>query len=151
MKKIKSPQWYGCNLKNEYLNHLLLHCTYYDEIREKYLPQYFSQNCNISDILTNEDLIMQMILDPVSANQPETLKNNWVSVKTAYTLSVLLQHSQKKRKALQLSWQMKMILIIQCYKLKWSFFYFAYSWTNNDDMTCRNLPCRRYLPLAKEC
>ena len=87
MKKIKSPQCYGCNLKNEDLNHLLLHCTYYDEIREKYLPQYFSQNCNISDILTNEDIIMQMILDPVSAKLPDTLKNNWVSVKTAYRLS----------------------------------------------------------------
>ena len=87
MKKIKSPQCYGCNLKNEDLNHLLLHCTYYDEIREKYLPQYFTQNGNLSDILTNEDLIVQMILDPVSAKLPETLKNNWVSVKTAYSLS----------------------------------------------------------------
>ena len=61
--------------------------SFYDEIREKYLPQYFSQNCNISDILTNEDIIMQMILDPVSAKLPDTLKNNWVSVKTAYRLS----------------------------------------------------------------
>jgi hypothetical protein len=47
---------------------LLLHCTYYDAIREKYLPHYFTQKSNLSDILTNEDCIVQMILDPISAN-----------------------------------------------------------------------------------
>ena len=51
------------------------------------LPQYFTQNSNLSDILNNEDHIVQMILDPVSAKLPATLKNNWVSVKTAYSLS----------------------------------------------------------------
>ena len=87
IKKIKSPQCLVCEQKNEDLNHLLLHCSYYDEIREKYLPKYFTENSNIGDILTNEELIIQMILDPVSSKLPETLIKNWVSVKTAYNIS----------------------------------------------------------------
>ena len=52
IKKIKSPQCLGCEQKNEDLNHLLLHCSYYDE-----------------------------------QQLPESLIKNWVSVKTAYSLS----------------------------------------------------------------
>ena len=56
-------------------------------IREKYLPQYILQYSRISEILNDEELIIQTILDPVSSNLPEIIRNNWVSVKTAYTLS----------------------------------------------------------------
>ena len=74
-------------LQNEDLNHLLLHCSYCSQIREKYLPQYILQNSRISEILNDEELIIQTILDPVSSNLPEIVRNNWVSVKAAYTLS----------------------------------------------------------------
>ena len=87
MKKIKTPQCTGCNNKDEDLILLLLHCSFYDPIREKYLPQYFVQNTSIGDILGNEDLIIQTILDPISARVPETVRNSWLSVKDAYTLS----------------------------------------------------------------
>ena len=87
MKKIKTPQCAGCNNKDEDLSLLLLHCSFYDPIREKYLPQYFVQNTSIGDILGNEDLIIQTILDPISARVPETALNSWLSVKDAYTLS----------------------------------------------------------------
>ena len=87
MKKVKSPLCLGCNKQNEDLNHLLLHCSYFDQIRQKYLPQYIAQNSKISEILNNEELIIQTILDPVSSKLPEIVRKNWVSVKTAYTLS----------------------------------------------------------------
>ena len=50
MKKIKTPQCAGCNNKDEDLSHLLLHCSFYDSIRETDLPQYFVQNTSIGDI-----------------------------------------------------------------------------------------------------
>ena len=87
MKKVKSALCFGCKLQNEDLSHLLLHCSYFTQIREKYLPQYILQNSRISEILNDEELIIQTILDPVSSNLPEIIRNNWVSVKTAYTLS----------------------------------------------------------------
>ena len=87
IKKVKTPICAGCNSKDEDLSHLLLHCRFYDPIREKYLSQYFVQNTSIGDILGNEDLMIQTILDPISAKLPDTFRNSWLSVKDAYKLS----------------------------------------------------------------
>ena len=87
IKKVKTPICAGCNSKDEDLSHLLLHCRFYDPIREKYLSQYFVQNTSIGDILGNEDMIIQTILDPISAKLPDTVRNSWLSVKDAYKLS----------------------------------------------------------------
>ena len=65
----------------------MLHCSYFDQIREKFLPQYIAENSRISEILDDEELIIQTILDPVCSKLPEIVRKNWVSVKSAYTLS----------------------------------------------------------------
>ena len=58
MKKAKSPLCLACsNETNETLNHLLLHCTHYNKVREKYIPKYIQQNSQLSDILDNEETI----------------------------------------------------------------------------------------------
>ena len=87
MRKVKSPLCLGCNEKSEDLIHFILHCGYFSTIREKYLPQYTTQNSKLSEILNNEELIMLSILDPVSSKLPETVIRNWLSVKTAYSIS----------------------------------------------------------------
>ena len=87
IKKVKSALCFGCKLQNEDLNHLMLHCSYFDQIREKFLPQYIAENSRISEILDDEELIIQTILDPVCSKLPEIVRKNWVSVKSAYTLS----------------------------------------------------------------
>jgi hypothetical protein len=72
MKKVKSPPiclW--CPIQvDETLNHILLHCEYYQKIHEEYLSKFVFQNCQLGEILTNEDLIIQTIL---SSNLPNSV------------------------------------------------------------------------------
>ena len=88
MKKVKSPLCLGCEggvIEN--LNHIILHCVHYQNIRESYLPQYMAQNRYISEILDEEDTILLSILDPLSSKLPDTVIKNWVSAKQTYKLS----------------------------------------------------------------
>ena len=88
MKKVKSPECLGCsNQTNETLKHILLHCDHYKKIQEEYLPKYILKNNHISETLTNEDLIIQFILDPLSSNLPETVRTGWDSPKEIYSMS----------------------------------------------------------------
>ena len=87
MKKISSALCLGCKTENEDLNHLILHCTFFATIRDNYLPKYLLQNNRLSDILGNEDQIIQTILDPLSEHISENIRNNWNSVKTVYEIS----------------------------------------------------------------
>ena len=88
MKKIKSPNCLGCPQNtNENLSHFLLHCSYYKTIREGYLPKYIQQNSYISEILDDQDLILQMVLDPLSSKLPDNVKNNWLSANEVYKIS----------------------------------------------------------------
>jgi hypothetical protein len=87
MKKVKSPLCLGCNEMSEDLNHFILHCGFFNTIREKYLPQYISQNNKLGEILNNEEMIMLTILDPVSSKLPEAVTKNWLSVKAVYCIS----------------------------------------------------------------
>jgi hypothetical protein len=71
----------------ETFEHFLLHCPYYHNIREEYLPKYILLNPEISTILDNEKQVILSILDPVSSKLPLTVKNGWSSVKAAYDVS----------------------------------------------------------------
>ena len=88
MQKISSPLCLGCNANvNETLEHLLLHCDHYQNIREGNLPRYLQENKNISEILDSEDSIVQCILDPLSTNLPVIVQTGWDSPKEAYSIS----------------------------------------------------------------
>ena len=89
MKKSKSPSCVGCETKseNENLSHLLLYCTYYQSIREEFIPMYHLNNKNLSSILDNEEKIILSILDPLSSKLPEVITLNWTSPKHAYEIS----------------------------------------------------------------
>jgi hypothetical protein len=98
IKKVKSPLCLGCNEKSEDLVHFILHCGYFSMIREKYLPQYITQNGKLSEILNNQELIMLTILDPLSSKLPETVTKNWLSVKTAYSISREFCYNMHKKR-----------------------------------------------------
>ena len=88
MKKVKSDQCFACESKEtENLEHFLLHCPFYQNIREEYLPKFILLNPEISTILDNEKQVILSILDPVSSKLPLTVKNGWTSVKDAYDVS----------------------------------------------------------------
>jgi hypothetical protein len=88
MNKAKSPYCFGCQSQTiETLNHLLLHCEYYQQVREAYLPKYIQENGQLSEILANEDLIIQTVLDPLSSNLPISVREGWISAKAAYSTS----------------------------------------------------------------
>ena len=55
---------------NENLTHLILHCSYYNDIRESYLPKFVELNAHISEIFGNEHLVMLSILDPLHSKLP---------------------------------------------------------------------------------
>ena len=88
IKKAKSPLCLGCDENEiENLNHLILHCQNYKDIRENFIPKHLMSNKSLSDIFENEDLLITSILDPLSANLPYDITKNWTSAKTAYETS----------------------------------------------------------------
>ena len=88
MKKVKSPLCFGCGEKEiENLNHLLLHCHQYQDIREQFIPKLIANNNSLSEIFEKEDLLILSILDPLSGKLPDVITKNWVSAKSAYGMS----------------------------------------------------------------
>ena len=88
MKKVNSAICMGCDRsESENLSHFLLQCSFYQQIRENYLPKLMEINPNISDLFGNEELLMMMILDPLNSKLPERITKFWTSSKRAYELS----------------------------------------------------------------
>ena len=102
MNLAKSAECSGCPEKvNESLEHLIFYCSYYQKIRETYLPQFININCKIVDILDNEHLKLLAILDPKPPKLPPDVRNNWSCATTAYQISRNFCHDlHKKRKKL---------------------------------------------------
>ena len=107
MKKSNSPLCMGCangtieSGQIENLSHFLLHCPYYDQIREEYLPKLMMLNKQTSGIINNEYLMILSILDPLSSNLPEEFVQNWSSAKSAFELSrKFCSNMHKKREKL---------------------------------------------------
>ena len=68
------------------LTHFLIHCTYYKEIREHFLPRFLEINVHLAEILEDEGRIMLSILDPLHSKL-QNIAKGWTSSKEAYTLS----------------------------------------------------------------
>ena len=49
--------------------------------------KYITQNKKLTEILNREELILLSILDPISSKLPDSVTKNWLSVKTAYSIS----------------------------------------------------------------
>ena len=66
MKKVESDKCFGCEENDrEHLEHFLIHCPFYQNIGEEYLPQLVLFNPNISSIFDDEQQAILLILDPV--------------------------------------------------------------------------------------
>ena len=88
MRKAISPYCLGCgNTKKEDLNHILLHCVYYQEIRQAFIPKFVLMNSSCSDVMNDENYAILSILDPISCKLPKNFVNSWSSVKSAYAVS----------------------------------------------------------------
>ena len=71
---------------NENLNHFILHCKLYDNIRQQFVPKFLLSNTKISEIMNNENNLIISMLDPLSSKLPKELTDNWSSVSDAYEL-----------------------------------------------------------------
>ena len=88
MKKVKTPMSLACDEdRTEDLEHILLKCEFYNQIRESYLPKYISLNLNVLNIIDNNQMTITTILDPLSAKIPAQVTRNWKSVTDAYQIS----------------------------------------------------------------
>ena len=86
MKKVKSDRCYGCETNTtENLGHFLIHCPFYQNIREKYLPKFLL-------------LVILSILDPLSSKLPDAVKKGWSSVQSAYEFSHNLCSDMHKKR-----------------------------------------------------
>ena len=88
MKKTKSNLCTACpaNAVGS-LEHYLLYCQFVKDIRDKFVPQLFRSNSNVSSLLQNEDALMISILDPESSLLPDEVRFNWDSTTDIYELS----------------------------------------------------------------
>ena len=88
MKKAKSPLCLWCGEETiENLKHLVLHCTFYNNIRETYSPWLILQNKHISEMLDHAYMLILSILDPLSSTFPELVSRNWQSPNKLFKIS----------------------------------------------------------------
>ena len=88
MKKVNSPNCLGCGgYMKETLIHFLLHCKFYDQIRETFLPKLVLLNSKVGELMDNENYLVLSILDPLSSKLPEKFTQSWSSATSAYELS----------------------------------------------------------------
>ena len=88
MKKVKSEICLGCDKsEKEDLSHFLLQCSSYQQVRENYLPKLLDINPHISDLFGNDEMLMLLVLDPLSSKLPGRITKFWTSSKKAYELS----------------------------------------------------------------
>ena len=88
MKRAKSPLCLGCGEgKIENLEHLLIQCSFYSNVRETYLPKFILQNKHISELFSDTDMTILSILDPLSSKLPEVVTKNWQSPNEVYRIS----------------------------------------------------------------
>ena len=98
MKKVDSPCCLGCDSSTqENLSHFLIHCGYYQEIRENYLPKFLEINVQLTEILQNEDKVMLSILDPLHSKLGNIAKS-WKSSKRAYEISREFCYSMHRKR-----------------------------------------------------
>ena len=79
--------WVGPNFRIHLPSDYIIHCPFYQNIREEYLPKFILLNPNISSIFNDEKQAILSILDPVSSKLPDIVRNGWSSVNAAYDVS----------------------------------------------------------------
>ena len=98
MKKVESPCCLGCDSgEKENLSHFLIHCGYYQEICEQYLPQFLEINIHLIEILQNEEKMMLSILDPLHSKL-DNIAKSWKSSKMAYEISRQFCYSMHRKR-----------------------------------------------------
>ena len=99
MKKVTTNLCLGCEKNtSESLDHFLLECSQFDNIRQEYLPQFLLSNTQIVTILDNQEQTILSILDPVSSKLPENVRKGWTSVNAAFELSRKFCSDMHKRR-----------------------------------------------------
>ena len=87
MKLSKTAQCPGCSTQNETLEHMIFHCSFYQKIRETYLPKFLNMNCKLVPVLQSKFLTLLSILGPGSSKLPSEVRDNWTCLKSAYANS----------------------------------------------------------------
>ena len=87
MKLSKSAQCPGCSNLSESLEHIIFHCSFYQKIRETYLPKFLNMNTKLVSVLQSKFLTLLSILDPGSSKLPHEVRDSWTCLKSAYANS----------------------------------------------------------------
>ena len=88
MNLSKRAECPGCPEKRyETLEHIMFQCSYYQKIRETYLPEFLTMNCEVLNVLDSKTLKLLTILDPGSEKLPKDLRDSWSCLATAYKTS----------------------------------------------------------------
>ena len=77
MKLTKSDKCLACSENQvETLFHLLIHCEFFRNIREEYLPRLAIVNSNLSSIITDEKKTLISIINPESSLLPSEARKH---------------------------------------------------------------------------
>ena len=101
MKKAKSPACVLCSSPTDSQIHFALKCPELSEIRTQYLDKFAKSCPTLSNYMENEELLLQILLDPFSSRVPIEVRTGWSSSDEAYKLSRnYFYHIHKKREKL---------------------------------------------------
>ena len=114
-EKIQSLNCLGCgDTQKEDLKHFLLHCVFFKDIREVFIPKLVLMNPSYKEIFNDESQLMISILDPISSKLPKNYVNNWSSVTSAYELTRMfcwnMHNKREKLYSDNASWSDLMII-----------------------------------------
>ena len=92
MGKTKSPQCDSCHITQN-ITHLLLYCLDFSEMRQKFICEISVLNPVIAKYLWNqsiewfsENIMLAIILDPVSPSLPCEISKGWINLSQVYQL-----------------------------------------------------------------
>ena len=87
MKKVKTPQCDLCLESLENQLHFALQCGALREIRSQYMTKFIAACPNITQYISNQQILFLAILDPFSPLLPEDIRGGWKSSNEIYELS----------------------------------------------------------------
>ena len=71
----------------EDIQHILLFCDHYLEIREQFLVELTFSNRNVVKYSNNPDVLLTSFLDPESPGLPDEIRDSWNSLDDIYKIS----------------------------------------------------------------
>ena len=104
MKKALSPSCLLCadnitvGSPDEDISHFILSCPALDTVRQSFLCQFVTQCPQLILYLEPNQTLLLILLDPCSKRIPSEIRENWLNINEAYSISRNFAHAMHRKR-----------------------------------------------------